>query len=102
MESLDFPVALVTGRSRAEVRDRAVSNGDLGESFRGKRRRARFVFVDGVRITFGSLHLLAVPPEFSSKQENAWGDEEGEVSGLVFKGDHGIAYGRETLVLLVQ
>lgn len=32
METLDFPVALVTSGSRAEVLSRALSNGKLGES----------------------------------------------------------------------
>lgn len=31
MESLDFPVALVTGDSREDVRSRAAWNGDIGE-----------------------------------------------------------------------
>ena len=33
MESLDFPVALVVGRSKDQVRARAASNGNIGEPF---------------------------------------------------------------------
>lgn len=33
MESLNYPVVLVTGDSRESIRERAASNGDIGECF---------------------------------------------------------------------